>query len=75
MTGTLTIKYRKPTPLLKELVFDARVTRVEGRKILTHGTVSCDGVLTAEAEGMFIAVGHEQFMKMAAAVANQDDKA
>ncbi len=65
MTGTLTIRYRKPTPLLKELVFDARVERVEGRKILTHGRVACDGVVTAEADGIFIAVGQERFMAMA----------
>ena len=71
MTGTLTIRYRKPTPLLKDLVFDARVERVEGRKIVTKGTVSSDGVITAEAEGIFIAVGHERFMSMMAAVAKE----
>ncbi|HTR61143.1 MAG TPA: PaaI family thioesterase [Candidatus Binataceae bacterium] len=71
MTGTLTIRYRKPTPLLKDLVFEARVERVEGRKIITRGTVSSDGVVTAEAEGIFIAVGHERFMSMAAAIAKE----
>ncbi len=65
MTGTLTIRYRKPTPLLKELFFEARVDRIEGRKIFTHGTVSCEGIVTAEADGIFIAVGHERFMAMA----------
>jgi len=67
MTGTLSIRYRKPTPLLTELVFEARVTKIEGRKILTHGTVSADGIVTAEAEGLFIAVGHERFAQMAEA--------
>jgi acyl-CoA thioesterase FadM len=67
MTGTLSIRYRKPTPLLTELVFEARVTKTEGRKIFTHCTVSADGVLTAEAEGLFIAVGHERFQQMAEA--------
>jgi acyl-coenzyme A thioesterase PaaI-like protein len=71
MTGTLTIKYRRPTPLLKELVFDARVDRVEGRKIFTYGTVSCEGVMTAEADGLFISVGHERFMAMAAELAQR----
>lgn len=71
MTGTLTVKYRRPTPLLKELVFDARVERVEGRKIFTRATVSCDGVMTAEAEGIFISVGHERFMQMAAELAQR----
>ena len=57
MTGTLTIRYRKPTPLRTELVFEGAVDRVEGRKIFTRGTVSANGVVTAEAEGLFIAVG------------------
>jgi hypothetical protein len=43
------------------------VTKTEGRKIFTHCTVSADGVLTAEAEGLFIAVGHERFQQMAEA--------
>ena len=58
MTGTLTVHYRKPTPLLTELVFEGVVERIEGRKIYTRGTASANGVLTAEAEGLFIAVGH-----------------
>jgi acyl-CoA thioesterase FadM len=68
MTGTLTIRYRRPTPLLTELVFEAYVDRVEGRKIFTHGTLSANGTLTAEAEGLFIAVGQERFAAMAALV-------
>lgn len=67
MTATLSVRYRKPTPLLTELVFEGRVTKTEGRKILTHGTVAADGVVTAEAEGLFIAVGHERFVQMAEA--------
>ena len=31
MTGTLTIRYRKPTPLDTDLRFEATVQRVEGR--------------------------------------------
>jgi acyl-coenzyme A thioesterase PaaI-like protein len=74
MTGTLSIRYRKPTPLLTELVFEARVTKIEGRKILTHGTVSADGVVTAEAEGLFIAIGHERFAQMAEATFGSSKK-
>lgn len=65
MTGTLTIRYRKPTPLHTELRFDARVTRVEGRKIFTVGTLHAGETLTAEAEGLFISV---DFTKMQAIV-------
>ena len=42
--------------------------RVEGRKIFTHGTLSANGQLTAEADGLFIAVGQERFAAMAAMV-------
>ena len=61
MTGTLTVKYRSPTPLHKELHFEGRVDRVEGRKIFTTGTCHADGVLTAEAEGIFITVDFLRF--------------
>jgi acyl-coenzyme A thioesterase PaaI-like protein len=75
MTGTLSIRYRRPTPLLTELVFEAFVDRVEGRKIFTHGTLSAEGVLTAEADGLFIAVGQERFAAMAAQVSERSKSA
>ena len=56
MTGTLTIRYRKPTPLDTDLRFEATVQRVEGRKIFAEGRLYAGDVLTAEAEGVFIAV-------------------
>jgi acyl-coenzyme A thioesterase PaaI-like protein len=54
MTGTLTIKYRKPTPLLTDLVFQARTDKVEGRKIFVTGTLHAAEEKTAEAKGLFI---------------------
>ncbi len=60
MTGTLTIRYRRPTPLHQELIFAGEIVRIEGRKIFTEGTVSAAGILTAEAEGIFISVPHER---------------
>jgi len=56
MTGTLTIRYRKPTPLDTDLRFEATVQRVEGRKIFAEGRLYDGDVLTAEAEGIFISV-------------------
>jgi acyl-coenzyme A thioesterase PaaI-like protein len=64
MTGTLTIRYRKPTPLHEELIFEGELLRIEGRKIFTEGTVSADGVVTAEAEGIFISVPHERIERL-----------
>ena len=56
MTGTLTIKYRRPTPLHTDLRFEAGIDRVDGRKIFTSGQLYADDELTAEAEGIFISV-------------------
>ncbi|GMV84387.1 MAG: aromatic compound degradation protein PaaI [Dehalococcoidia bacterium] len=60
MTGTLTIRYRHPTPLHTEVQFRASVDRVEGRKIFTSGTLHAGDILCAEAEGVFISVDFER---------------
>ncbi|MFP8878403.1 MAG: PaaI family thioesterase, partial [Myxococcota bacterium] len=67
MTGTLTVKYLKPTPLRIELVFEARLLRIEGRKIFTEGCVRADGLVTAEATGLFITVDRSKMEALAAA--------
>jgi acyl-coenzyme A thioesterase PaaI-like protein len=56
MTGTLTIRYRRPTPLLAPLDLAARHTGKEGRKVYAWGGIYYQGELTAEAEGIFILV-------------------
>jgi acyl-coenzyme A thioesterase PaaI-like protein len=53
-TGTLSIRYERPTPIETELVLDAWVDRTEGRKVFTVGTISFNGEVTARAEGIFI---------------------
>jgi acyl-coenzyme A thioesterase PaaI-like protein len=65
MTGTLTIRYRRPTPLYTELRFEAVVLRVEGRKIFTEGKVFAGETLTAEAEGLFISVDLSKMRQLA----------
>lgn len=59
MTGTLTVRYRSPTPLNKEIRFIARLDRVEGRKVFATCEVTCEGRLCAEAEAVFIRVDFE----------------
>jgi acyl-coenzyme A thioesterase PaaI-like protein len=56
MTGTLTIRYRKTTPLLAPLDLVARCTGTERRKVFAWGGIYHDGELTAEAEGIFISM-------------------
>ena len=61
MTGTLTVKYRKPTPLLTDLRLEAGVESVNGRKVLTTGRMLAGDRLTAEATGLFISIRPEDF--------------
>lgn len=60
MTGTLHVRYRRPTPLRRELRFEARLDKVEGKKLLTSGELYAGDTLCAEAEGLFVAVDFEQ---------------
>ena len=72
MTGILTIKYRSPTPLHTDLDFVARVSRVDGRKIYTEGTLKNGDVVCAEGEALFISVDFSKFEAMRAQV-NRDE--
>lgn len=54
-TGTLTVRMLKPTPLNKQIDYEAGVDRVEGRKIFVWGTAHCEGELLADAAIVFIA--------------------
>ncbi len=67
MTGTLTIRYRSPTPLYTPLDFAARTTGIDGRKVHTIGTIHAGDRLCAEAEGIFILVEHSRFVEHAKA--------
>jgi acyl-coenzyme A thioesterase PaaI-like protein len=64
MTGTLTVRYRAPTPLHTELRFEAELLRMEGRKIFTQAHVLGHGRLCAEAEGIFVSVDRARFAEL-----------
>ena len=64
MTGQLTVRYKSPTPLHRELMFEGRIDRIEGRKIFTVATLSVGDVLCAEAEGLFISMRPEVFERL-----------
>jgi acyl-coenzyme A thioesterase PaaI-like protein len=66
MTGTLTVRYRKPTPILTDLRLVARFEGRDGRKIRTWGGMYHGDELTAEAEAIFIELLADRFFaKMA----------
>jgi len=65
-TGTLTVRYRSPTPLYEPLEFNAWVDRVEGRKIFTAGRCYAGDRLTSEADAIFITVDRSKFEQLLA---------
>ena len=67
MTGTLTIRYRKPTPLRTALRIEARCIDRQRRKVHTWGGIYNGDELTAEAEGIFIVVGPKRMVAIAEA--------
>jgi acyl-CoA synthetase (AMP-forming)/AMP-acid ligase II len=61
LTASLTVHYRKPTPIATELQFDATVERVDGRKSFVRGRCRAGDVVTAEAEALFIMIDGQWF--------------
>jgi acyl-coenzyme A thioesterase PaaI-like protein len=54
MTAHLGIRYRRPTPIGAAVEFHVPWPEVHGRRVHTNATLTADGVLTAEAEGLFV---------------------
>jgi acyl-coenzyme A thioesterase PaaI-like protein len=69
MTGTLTVRYRSPTPLHTDVRFEGRLDRESGRKLFTSGRLWAGDTLCAEAEGLFISV---DFAKIAEMMSRRD---
>ncbi len=67
MTRELTVRYLRPTPIDVELRFTARLDRIEGRRLFVSAEVEADGLRTAEASGVFTAVGDGHFEAFAEA--------
>ncbi|HQQ63205.1 MAG TPA: PaaI family thioesterase [Pseudomonadales bacterium] len=53
-TAWLHVDYKKPTPLLTPLRFEAWIDRVEGKKIFAKGACYANGEIVTEASGLFI---------------------
>jgi acyl-coenzyme A thioesterase PaaI-like protein len=54
LTGKLTIRYRKPTPIGVPVEFRVPPPRVTGKLVQVHGTLTVGGAVTAEADGLFV---------------------
>lgn len=57
LTGKLTVRYRRPTPLHTPLTLTAWVHQDRGRRLVVRGECHVDDALTAQAEGLFVRVG------------------
>ena len=64
MTVNLSINYRSPTPLRKEVVFRGRIESISGRKIYTIGTLHHGETLCAEATAIFVSMRSELFERL-----------
>ena len=53
-TGTLNVRYVKPTPLEQELTLIGRVKSIEGRVNVLCGEMYAGDTLTASSEGLFV---------------------
>ncbi|MHB8262310.1 MAG: PaaI family thioesterase [Acidimicrobiales bacterium] len=69
MTGTLYIRYRKPTPLWHTLELTANIKEKGSRKTIAAGQLFYNGELTAEAEGIFVALSQERLMALSSKAA------
>lgn len=54
MTGSLTVRYLRPTPLNTDLELEATVSPMEGRKTVVSGEIRAGDRVTATAEGLFV---------------------
>ena len=61
LTGTLTVRYRRPTPLMEEIRFVGWIDRLEERKTITKGEAWAGDDLLAEAEAIFVLVNTTRY--------------
>ena len=64
MTGEMTIRYLVPTPTKTPLRIEARLDRIERRKIYTSGEISAGDVVTVKATGTFISISRDKFSEL-----------
>lgn len=64
VTGTLTTRFEKPTPLNTELRLEARVDKVEGRKIFISGEIHAGDIQTASCQGLFLSIPSDSFLNL-----------
>jgi hypothetical protein len=64
-TVRLDVRYRRPTLIDEEAVFEAWVTEVTARRVFSRGRILQGGTVTVEAEGEFAILDHARIRQMA----------
>jgi acyl-coenzyme A thioesterase PaaI-like protein len=64
VTGSLQVKYIRPTPVNVELVAEAWIDEIQERKMISRGVLRHGEVVTAEAEGTFVFLAKDRFMDL-----------
>lgn len=63
MTGTLSVRYKAPTPIEQDLTVFAKLENTEGKKLIVRGQMKHGEKVTAEAEGIFINLTGKNFVE------------
>jgi acyl dehydratase len=65
VTGELTVRFLRPTPIGKRLHLRAWPTKIDDGKVAVEGSLEVDGVKTVAMRGIYFAVkeGHPGFDK------------
>ena len=63
-TRELSLRYRRPTPLQRPLVFEAWIEETTERNVTTVGHVMHEGEVTVETRGTFALIAHERIVRM-----------
>ena len=61
MTGGLSVRYLKPTPLNKIIHVSAEATALDDRRTEVRATMQYDEITTATAEAIFVRVDSARF--------------
>lgn len=56
VTGTLNLRFIRATPLKTDIDMEARIVRIDGRKLFCEGRFIVNGETTVHAEGIWIAM-------------------
>ena len=63
-TAQLTVRFRKPTPLDADLVFEGWQERVDGRRVPARARCLHGDTVTVEAEAVFVRVPVDRVLRL-----------